>query len=328
MNTRKITGAQALNEALHEEMERDSNIILLGEDIGKFGGRHSVTDGLLERFGSKRVIDTPINEELFMGIAIGAAQVGLRPVIEFAHGTFATIDLNNIRRAGIWDWISGYKLRVPIVIRVKWGTGRSDGFGHELSSSVLSSLINHMGLAIVAPSTPRQAKGLLKTSLRGDKPVIFLEPGKLYDYMDEVPVEDYTLPFGCAELTKEGKDISVITHASLTNFAKKAAANPILKGIDLEILNLVSIKPLDEAKIIETAQKTKRVIILDDEPDPLNALSAKLTALIYQKCPGAHVRWFGPKRVPLPFGPLEREVLPQGEAFINEVKRFYYSTPN
>ena len=305
MSAKIITGAQAIQEALDEEMERDSSIFIFGEDVGSLGGRRGATTGLFKKYGHRRVIDTPINEELFLGIAIGAAQTGLRPVVEFGHGTFVTIDLNNIRRAGIWDWVSGFKLKTPILIRVKWG---SDGLGHELSSSPLSSILNHLGLTIVAPSNPRQLKGLIKYALRGDKPVIILEHGDLYEKKGEVPRDDCVFPVGSAEYRRRGDHISVVAYSLYVDIVEEAANSLLKDGIDVEILDLISLDPLDQKKILETSRKNKKVLIIDEEPGG-GALAMKLYATIKQEYPETVVSWLSPLATPLPFGPFGKTVI-------------------
>ena len=302
MEEKKISGAEALNQALDEEMSRDENIVIFGEDVGRFGGKNKVTKNLWLKYGPRRVVDTPLNEELFASIAIGAAQCGLRPVIEFAHGPFLTIDLNNIRRAGIWDWISAYQLRIPIVMLTNW---RSAELGHELSSAVLSNILNLLGITIVIPSTPTQAKGLLKTALRENSPVIFLEHRLLYTKKETVPSGDYTYPFGNAEFRRHGRDLSIITYSALVDLVERSLAG---FPYDIEILDLVSIKPLDYKKIVETARRTGKVLIVDGEPDEYNPLSAAIKSIIYKECPGINIYWLGAPKIPLPTGPLEGEI--------------------
>jgi pyruvate dehydrogenase E1 component beta subunit len=300
------TIAETLNLTLHEEMERDPAIIVLGEDVALFGGRVNVTKGLFKKFGGRRVIDTPINEELFIGFAIGAAQVGLRPVVEFCHSTFVTIDLNNIRRLGVWSWINAQKVHVPVVVRVKWG---SDGLGHELSSSPLSTIVDHLGLTVVAPSTPRQAKGLLAHSLRGDVPVIFLEDGKIYHKKGPVPPGEYLYPFGVSEIRKPGSDITLIGYGHLTEFAEQTAFSLSDALIDAEVLDLVSLAPLDTETIVASAKKTGHALIFSEEPG-MSGFSSKLIATILTAVPSCKTVVVAPPPVPLPFGSAGKSMYP------------------
>ncbi|MFY9462435.1 MAG: transketolase C-terminal domain-containing protein [Candidatus Sungiibacteriota bacterium] len=313
---RLITLSQALNESFFEEMERNERILILGEDIGSFGGRSKVTKGLLKKFGKERVRDTPLNEELFVSIAIGAAQAGLRPVVEFAHGTLLTLATSDIFRMGIWRWICADRFSLPIVIRVKVG-GMA---GPELATSLLSVFINLMGITIVAPSTPYQAKGLLKFSLRSNKPIIFLENVWLYPKTGNVPSDDYLYPIGVGEFRKKGKDVSIITYSALNDLAGEVAEELTRERISVEILDLVSLKPLDLEKIIETAQKTKKVIILGDEPTGPGGLFAHIYIHIKERLPDTTIRFFGTKQLPMLYSPWHKYVMPEPEELIRYIK--------
>lgn len=302
---RKISLAMAINETLEQEMGRDKTIFLIGEDIGIIGGRAGVTSGLLKKFGSDRVIDTPVNEELFVGIGIGAAETGLRPVIEFAHGSLITLAAADIFRAGIWRQICFNKFSLPIIIRVAIG----DSFGPELSAPLFSMFLNLPGLIVVAPSTPYQAKGILNMALRGDNPVIILEYINIYKKIGEVPISSYVLPIKQAEFRKIGDDISIISYSYLSDLAEEAAIKLFDYGVSAEILDLVSLKPLDTEKIIKTAEKNKKVLVLGIEPIGSSVLFFKIYNLIKQKIPETEIIFCGYEKLPIPYGPLRRHVL-------------------
>jgi pyruvate/2-oxoglutarate/acetoin dehydrogenase E1 component len=297
-----VSIAQALNRTLRDEMRRDPSIFLYGEDV-EYGGRAGVSKGLRAAFGPQRVIDTPINEELFVSIGIGAAQVGLRPIVEFCHGAFATMDLHNFRRLGIWRFFCADKISVPVVVRLRWGT---EGLGHELSSTPISALVGNLGLTIVAPTTPRLAKGLLTNALRTDKPTVLIEDDSLYALRGPLPEGDLVIPFGNAELRKRGTDISFIAYGRGVIKAE-AAANMLGEvAIDAEVLDLVSLEPLDTDAILESASKTGRVVILAEEPGE-SGFPASLKSLILSNTT-ALVSIAAPKAVPLPFGAIGKHV--------------------
>lgn len=311
-----ISISEALNEGLREEMEKDDKIFIMGEDIAAFGGRMKVTKGLLEKFGKLRVMDTPINEEIFISVAMGAAQVGLKPIVEFSHTTLAAISANDIFRAGLWKWICGNRFSLPIIIRINV----SRGAGPEMSTSIISMFLNLMGIDIVAPSTPFQAKGILKSAIRGTKPIIILEDGIMYDKKGEVPAEDYVFPIGRGELRREGKDISIITYCGFSDLALSAADELAKNGISAEIIDLVSLKPLDTEKIIETARKTKKVLLMVDESPLYSALCDKIYFLIKEALPDVKIVFLGTKNLPVPFAHFGKIIFPKVEDIINSVK--------
>lgn len=304
----QVSFAHVLNSVFHQEMEENENIFIIGSDIS-FGGRAGVTQGLVQRFGSERVIDTPINEEIFVGIAIGAAQAGLRPVVEIAHSTLPLVGAIDFFKMGIWSKICGDNFSLPIVVRVRMGREA----GHELSASIISFLTGLHGVTVVAPSTHHQAKGTLLSALRHNSPVIFLEYSALYRKMSEAPLSTNEIPFGKAEYATVGKDISIISYAHLTDLAIKAAKEYSAKGVCVEVLDLISLKPLDVDKIIETARKTKKVIVLSDESNSIAGFPYRIYHFIKEKLPETRVIIMGAKEVVIPFGPLREAVSPTFE---------------
>ena len=272
---------EALNQALAEEMERDANVFLMGEEVGKYQGAFKVSQGLLQRFGSARVVDAPISELGFTGLGIGAAMVGLRPVIEVMTFNFAILAMDQILNgAAKMRHMSGGQLRVPIVIRGPEGTGGRLSSQH---SQVFDSVYSQFpGIKVVAPATPSDAKGLLKTAIRDDNPVIFFEAERLYAVKGEVPEGELLVPIGKAEVKREGKDVSLITWSRMYYYVEQAAGQLAEQGISAEILDLRSLRPLDEAAILATAKKTNRVVIIE-EGWPHSGLGAQVAYLLQEK---------------------------------------------
>lgn len=272
---------EALNQALAEEMERDANVFLVGEEVGKYQGAFKVSQGLLQRFGSARVVDAPISELGFTGLGIGAAMVGLRPVIEVMTFNFAILAMDQIfNGAAKMRHMSGGQLRVPLVIRGPEGTGGRLSSQH---SQVFDSIYSHFpGLKVVAPATPRDAKGLLKAAIRDDNPVICFEAERLYAVKGEVPEGELLIPIGKAEIKREGKDVSLITWSRMYYYVEQAAAQLEKEGISAEILDLRSLRPIDEEAILATAKKTNRVVIIE-EGWPHAGLGAQIAYLLQEK---------------------------------------------
>ena len=277
----EIMYREALNQALAEEMERDANVFLIGEEVGKYQGAFKVSQGLLQRFGSARVVDAPISELGFTGLGIGAAMVGLRPVVEMMTFNFAILAMDQILNgAAKMRHMSGGQLRVPIVIRGPEGTGGRLSSQH---SQVFDSIYSHFpGIKVVAPATPKDAKGLLKSAIRDDNPVIFFEAERLYAVKGEVPEGELLIPIGKAEVKREGKDVSLITWSRMYYYVEQAAAQLEQTGISAEILDLRSLRPLDEEAIVATAKKTNRVVIIE-EGWPHAGMGAQIAYLLQQK---------------------------------------------
>jgi len=274
----EIMYREALNHALAEEMERDANVFLMGEEVGKYQGAFKVSQGLLQRFGSARVVDAPISELGFAGLGTGAAMVGLRPVIEMMTFNFAFLAMDQIfNGAAKIRHMSGGQLRIPIVFRGPEGTGGRLSSQH---SQVFDSIYSHFpGIKVVAPATPKDAKGLLKSAIRDDNPVIVFEAERLYAVKGEVPEGELLIPIGKAEVKREGKDVSLITWSRMYYYVEQAAAELEKEGIHAEILDLRSLRPIDEEAILTTTKKTNRVVIIE-EGWPHAGMGAQIADLI------------------------------------------------
>ncbi len=257
-----ITYREALNQALREEMRRDPRVFLMGEEVALYQGAYKVSQGLLEEFGSKRVIDTPISEAGFTGVGIGAAMVGLRPIVEMMTFNFALVAIDQIvNQAAKILYMSGGQYNIPLVIR---GPG---GPAHQLAaqhSQSMEAYFYHVpGLKIVRPGTPKDAKGLLKSAIRDDDPVIFIESELLYGTKGEVPDGEYTIPLGVGEIKREGRDVTIVAYSTMLLLALQAAEELEKEGISAEVVDPRTLRPLDTEIIIESVKKTNRVIVLE-----------------------------------------------------------------
>ena len=259
----EIAWREALNQALSEEMERDVNVFLMGEEVARYNGAYKVSQGLLDRFGSARVVDAPISELGFAGLGVGAAMVGLRPVIEMMTWNFAILAMDQIvNNAAKLRHMSGGQLRCPIVFRGPNGAGGRLSSQH--SQSLEANYAHFPGLKVLAPSTPADAKGLLKAAIRDDNPIIFLEAELLYGVKGEVPAGEHLLPIGKADLKREGKDATIITWSRMYYFAEQAAQLLEQEGIHVDLLDLRTLKPLDEEAILASVRKTNRVVVVEE----------------------------------------------------------------
>lgn len=257
-----ITYREALNQALREEMRRDPRVFLMGEEVALYQGAYKVSQGLLEEFGSKRVIDTPISEAGFTGVGIGAAMVGLRPIVEMMTFNFALVAIDQIvNQAAKILYMSGGQYNIPLVIR---GPG---GPAHQLAaqhSQSMEAYFYHVpGLKIVRPATPKDAKGLLKSAIRDDDPVIFIESELLYGTKGEVPDGEYTIPLGVGEIKREGRDVTIVAYSTMLLLALQAAEELEKEGISAEVVDPRTLRPLDTEIIIESVKKTNRVIVIE-----------------------------------------------------------------
>ncbi|MDD3181036.1 MAG: alpha-ketoacid dehydrogenase subunit beta [Opitutaceae bacterium] len=277
-----ITYREALNQAMAEELERDPSVVLMGEEVGQFHGAYKVSEGLLARFGPKRVIDTPISEAGFIGLGIGAAMLGLRPVMELMFWSFYSVAFDQIfNNAANIRYMSGGLINCPIVIRGPANGGTNVGATHSHTPEAIAAY--HPGIKVVVPSTAYDAKGLLKSAIRDNDPVMFMENTILYNDKGEIPEGEYLVPLGQAALRREGRDISIIGHGRPIQMALKAAAMLEEKhNIKAEVLDLRSIRPLDEEAILATVRKTNRVLIVE-ENKPFCGIGAQLTYLIQDK---------------------------------------------
>ena len=309
---RELTFAQAVREALAEEMRRDSTVHILGEDVAEAGTPFKVLSGLLEEFGPERVLDTPISEAGFTGVAVGAAMTGLRPIVDIMFGDFITLTMDQmVNQAAKIHYMSGGEWKVPMVMRTTLGATRRSAAQHSQS---LHAWFSHVpGLKVVLPSTPYDAKGLLKTAIRDENPVIFFEDKMMYKLRGPVPAEEYTIPFGVADVKRAGTDITLIATSSMVQVALAAAGMLEQIGVSAEVVDPRTTWPLDEKALIESAKKTSRVIVLD-EGYGRYGVTAELAAVIAE---GAFydldvpVKRMGAMHVPIPFSPpLEDATVP------------------
>jgi len=260
----EITYREALNQALAEEMERDPDVFLMGEEVGQYDGAYKVSRGLLEKFGEERVVDTPITELGFAGLGIGAAMVGLRPVIEFMTWNFAILANDQIiNSAAKLHYMTGGQFSCPIVFRGP--TGAALQLSAQHSQALEASYAHFPGLKVVVPGTPRDAKGLLKAAIRDDDPVLVLEGELLYALKGEVPDDpDFVIPLGTAEVKREGTDVSILTHGKMINIALQAAERLAKEEVDAEVVDLRSLRPLDIDAIVSSVKKTNRAVYLEE----------------------------------------------------------------
>ena len=326
---REITYRQALNEALAEELERDPNVFLMGEEVAEYQGAYKVSAGLLQRFGSKRIIDTPISENGFAGLGIGAAMVGLRPIIEFMTFSFSLVAFDQVvNNAPNMFMMSGGQFNIPITFR------GPNGPAHQLAATHSHATENFYasvpGLKVCTPATPRDAKGLLKTAVRDDNPVLVLEAELLYSSkgMVEPPDEELLIPLGKADVKREGSDVTVICYSQTVPIALTVAAQLEEEDISAEVVDLRSIKPLDEKAIFESVAKTHRVVIVEQD-HPFCGVGAeicyRIQKTIFDELDAPILR-VSQEDVPMPYNEdLERAVLPNAEKLVTAVKQVCYA---
>ena len=326
---REITYRQALNEALAEELARDPDVFLMGEEVAEYNGAYKVSQGLLERFGPKRIIDTPISENGFAGMGVGAAMVGLRPIIEFMTFSFSFVAFDQVvNNAPNMLTMSGGQFNIPITFRGPNGPAHQLGATHSHATECLYA--NVPGLKICTPATPRDAKGLLKTAIRDNNPVLVLEVELLYSSKGMVEPEDQELliPLGQAERKREGSDVSIIAYAQTVPLALAAAEQLEEEGISAEIIDLRSIKPLDEEAIFNSVAKTHRVVIVEQDR-PFCGVGAeicyRIQKNIFDELDAPIIR-VAQEDVPMPYNErLEKAVLPSAEKLVNAVKKVCYA---
>jgi pyruvate dehydrogenase E1 component beta subunit len=276
----KISYRDALNQGIAEELERDSNVVLMGEEVAQFKGSYKVSEGLLEKFGSSRIIDTPISEAAFSGLAVGASMMGMRPVVEFMFWSFCYVAFDQIfNNAANIRYMSGGLINVPVVFRGPANGGTNVGATHSHTPENFAA--NTPGMKVVCPATPADAKGLIKSSIRDNDPVCFMENTILYNLKDEVPEDnEFLVPLGKANVIVEGKDISIIAHGKAVHTALEVAEELADKhNISAEVLDLRSIRPLDEEAIIKSVKKTNRVVLVE-ENKPFCGVDAQICFLI------------------------------------------------
>ena len=322
---KKVTYAQAICEAIDEEMARDKNVLILGEDVGILGGNFKTAVGLYEKYGDLRVKDTPISENSFLGMSLGMAITGLRPIVEIMFTDFLLLAadqlLNQIAKI---RYMSGGQVKVPLTVRTTIGAGRSSAAQHSQS---LHAIMCHVpGLKVVVPSSAADAKGLLKTAIREDNPVLFIEHKMEYNQSYEIPEGEYTIPFGQANILREGKDITVIATSNLALKAVKAAEELAKEGIDVEVIDPRTLIPLDRETLITSIKKTGRVLLTDEGYERVNITSEIVMDLmpdIFYDLDYPPERLCLPN-VPLPFSPaLEFPLIPDQEKLYKRIKKIF-----
>jgi acetoin:2,6-dichlorophenolindophenol oxidoreductase subunit beta len=313
---RELTMGEAVREALSEEMRRDPSVFVMGEDVAEAGTPFKVLSGMVEEFGKSRVIDTPISEPGFTGIGVGAAMTGLRPVVDIMFGDFLTLVMDQlVNQAAKVHYMSGGAWKVPMVLRTTLGASRRSAAQHSQS---LQAWLSHVpGLKVVMPSTPYDAKGLMKTAIRDDNPVIFFEDKMMFRLKGPVPVEDYTIPFGVADVKREGEDITIVATSSMVQVALGAATLLEEIGVSAEVVDPRTTWPLDEKTLIESAKKTSRAIVIDEGYEKYG-ITAEIASVIATGAfydLDAPVKRIGAMHVPIPFSPpLEDATIPTEKA--------------
>ncbi len=322
---REITYKQAIQEALREEMRRDERVFLLGEDIGVYGGAFGVTLGFLEEFGKERVRDTPISELGIVGAAAGAALVGMRPVVEIMFMDFTTLALDQlVNQAAKMRFMFGGKARVPMVLRAPQGAGTGAAAQHSQSLEAL--FVHFPGLKVAMPSTPADAKGLLKAAIRDDNPVVFIEHKLLYNRKGPVPEGEHLVPLGQADIKRPGRHLTIIALSAMVQKALAAADTLAAEGIQAEVVDPRTLVPLDEATILESVRRTGRVLITH-EACRTGGVGAEILARIVEEAfdyLDAPVRRLAGRDLPIPYSKdLERQVIPQEEDIVREARALF-----
>jgi len=321
---REITYAQAIKEAMCEEMRRDENVFLMGEDVGVYGGAFGVSVGMIQEFGPERVKDTPISEAVIAGAAAGAAVTGMRPIAEIMFSDFTTIAMDQlVNQAAKMRYMFGGKARVPMVLRTPGGSGTGAAAQHSQS---LEAWFCHVpGLKVVVPSTPYDAKGLLKAAIRDDNPVVFIEQKLLYRKKGPVPEEDYIVPLGKADIKREGKDLTIVTYGRMVPTCLKITEDLAAEGIDIEVVDPRTLLPLDKDTIIQSVKKTGKVLIVHEAVQTggfggeIAAVIADSEAFFYLDAP---IRRLGGLDVPIPYCPeLEKNVVPTEATIADAVRQ-------
>jgi pyruvate dehydrogenase E1 component beta subunit len=318
----RMTMREAISQALWEEMERDPKVFIMGEEVGVWGGTYAVTKGFYDHFGAERVRDTPISESAIVGAAIGSALTGLRPVAELMTINFAYVAMDHIvNEAAKLHYMFNGSFVLPMVIRTVGGGGRQLGATHSQTPDVIFA--HFPGLKVVAPGTPADAKGLLKAAIRSNDPVLFIEHATLYQTRGEVPEGDYVVPIGKSTIQRPGKDVTIVTYSKMLETSTKAAAELAKEGIEVEIVDLRTLRPLDMGPVLESFKKTNRAVIVE-EGWRSYGVGAEISARIYEEAfdyVDAPIRRVAQKEVPLPYNrDLEQLALPQVKDVIAAVK--------
>ena len=321
-DTREITFAEAIREALAEELRRDARVFIIGEDVAEAGTPFKVLSGLVEEFGPERVIDTPISEPGITGLGVGAAMTGMRPVVDIMFGDFVTLVMDQmVNQAAKVHYMSGGKLHVPMVMRTTMGATRRSAAQH--SQSLHATLSHIPGLKVVVPSTPYDAKGLLKTAIRDENPVAYFEDKMMYRMKGRVPLGEYTLPFGVADIKRLGSDITLVATSSMVQVALGAAKLLEGIGISAEVIDPRTTRPLDKQTLVESARKTSRAIVIDEGYESYG-VTAEIAAVIadgafyYLDAP---VKRMGAMDVPIPFSPALEDLTVPTEQTVMEMAK-------
>jgi len=319
---------EALNQAMTEEMERDENVFLMGEEVAEYNGAYKVSEGMLEKFGPRRVIDTPISESGFSGLGVGAAMAGLRPIIEFMSWSFTLVCMDQlVNNAANIRYMSGGQFKIPVTFRGGNGIAHQLGATHSHRMESIYSRIP--GLVVVAPSTPAEAKGLLKTSIRCDDPVIFLESEKMLGDVGEVPEGDFTLPLGVANVERQGADVTLISYGRPLQRIVRPAVDALINdhGIDVELIDVRTLRPLDTETLLNSIKKTNRCVIVDEDWGYCGMGSGILfrlqkPAFDYLDAP---IEYVHSDEIPVPFShPLEEAMMPSVDRIVTAVKEVCY----
>jgi len=325
MEERSIWFSEALREALRNEMNRDPNVYLAGEDIGIMGGSFGVTTGLIDEFGPDRVIDTPISETAIVGHAVGAAAAGLRPVVELMFSDFMMVCGDELmNQAAKIHFMFGGKAKAPMVVRAATGAGTRAAAQHSQSPEAM--ILNFPGLKVAYPSTPRDAKGLLIAAIRDDNPVVFLEHKMLYWSMGDVPEEEYTIEFGKADIKREGKDVTLIAWGAMVGTCLEAAEALAADGIEAEIVDPRTLAPFDKDTVLASVKKTGKVVIVQEAPKT-GGFAGEIVAIIVEEgfdYLDAPIKRVCAPDTPVPFSPvLENAYIPDASKIISAVKELF-----
>lgn len=321
-----LTFREALNQAMDEEMARDDMVVLLGEEVAEYNGAYKVSKGLLDKYGPHRVIDTPIAELGFTGVAVGAASVGMRPIVEWMTFNFGLLAIDQlINNAAKFRHMSGGQLQIPMVVRGP--NGPAEFLSSQHSQSFASFFAHVPGMKVVCPSTPYDGKGLLKTAIRDNNPVIFLEAEMMYGLQGEVPEEEYLIPFGKADIKREGSDVTLITFGKPVHMVLAAAEQLAAAGVNAEVVDLRSLRPLDEETIYASVARTNRAVVID-EAWPFASVGSHVAYLISRNCfddLDAPVEFVSSEDVPVPYNhTLELAAQPTIEKIVDAAKRALY----
>ncbi len=318
----QITMRQAISDALREEMERDEKVFIMGEEVGVWGGTYAVTKGFYDKFGEKRVRDTPISEAVIVGAGIGAAMAGLRPVSELMTINFAFVAMDHIvNEAPKLRYMFGGQMKVPLVIRTVSGGGRQLGATHSQTPDAIFA--HFPGLTVIAPGTPADAKGLLKSAIRSDDPVMFIENALLYQAKGEVPEGEHLVPIGKSKVQREGSDVTIVSYSSMLQASLKAADQMAKEGISAEIVDLRTLRPLDMGPVVKSFKKTNRAVVVEEGWGSYG-IGAEITSRLYDEAfdyIDAPIKRVAQKEVPLPYNrALEQHALPHEADIIQAVK--------